>query len=294
VSPSRTHARFTLSRALSWLLLAAFACAFSLPLIWMFLTSVKPGDQTVMGGDGVLSVLPTPLSQTPTYALDNYGKVLSDPVVDFPLYLRNTLVVTILSVLGTVISSAVVAYGFARVHWRGRDIAFGLMLATMMIPFPVIMGPLYVLFKELGWIGTFKPLWIPAWFGHAFSIFLLRQFFLGIPRELNDAAKIDGCNHWQTFTRVILPISKPALTVVALLHFVFVWNDFLGPLIFLTDRNQYTLALGLQLYQSQTGNTPWNLLMAATTIVILPVVIMFLIAQRALIEGIATQGMREA
>jgi multiple sugar transport system permease protein len=169
-----------------------------------------------------------------------------------------------------------------------------MMLATMMIPFPVIMGPLYVLFKELGWIGTFKPLWVPAWFGHAFSVFLLRQFFLGIPRELNDAAKIDGCNHWQTFTRVILPISKPALTVVALLQFVFAWNDFLGPLIFLTDRNQYTLALGLQLYQSQTGNTPWNLLMAATTIVILPVVIMFLIAQRALIEGIATQGMREA
>jgi multiple sugar transport system permease protein len=287
-------ARFSSSRVLSWLLLAAFVFAFSLPLIWMFLTSVKPGSQTVLGGDGVLSVLPTPLSQTPQYAADNYGSVLSDPVVDFPLYLRNTLVVTILSVVGTVISSAIVAYGFARVQWRGRNVAFGVMLATMMIPFPVIMGPLYVLFKELGWIGTFKPLWVPAWFGHAFSIFLLRQFFLGIPRELNDAAKIDGCNHWQTFTRVILPISKPALTVVALLHFVFVWNDFLGPLIFLTDRNQYTLALGLQLYQSQTGNTPWNLLMAATTIVILPVIVMFLIAQRALIEGIATQGMREA
>jgi multiple sugar transport system permease protein len=287
-------ARSSPSRVLSWLLLAAFAFAFALPLIWMFLTSVKPGSQTVLAGDGVLSVLPTPLSQTPQYAVDNYSKVLSDPVVDFPLYLRNTLVVTILSVIGTVVSSAIVAYGFARVQWRGRNLAFGVMLATMMIPFPVIMGPLYVLFKELGWIGTFKPLWVPAWFGHAFSIFLLRQFFLGIPRELNDAAKIDGCNHWQTFTRVILPISKPALTVVALLHFVFVWNDFLGPLIFLTDRNQYTLALGLQLYQSQTGNTPWNLLMAATTIVILPVIVMFLIAQRALIEGIATQGMREA
>ena len=281
-------------RTLSWLLLVAFAFAFALPLIWMFLTSVKPGEQTVLAGDGVLSVLPSPISKTPAYAAENFGKVLRDPVVDFPLYLRNTLVVTILTVMGTVVSSAIVAYGFARVQWRGRNVAFGVMLATMMIPFPVIMGPLYVLFKELGWIGTFKPLWVPAWFGHAFSVFLLRQFFLGIPRELNDAAKIDGCNHWQTFTRVIVPISKPALTVVALLQFVFAWNDFLGPLIFLTDRNQYTLALGLQLYQSQTGNTPWNLLMAATTIVILPVVIMFLIAQRALIEGIATQGMREA
>jgi multiple sugar transport system permease protein len=285
---------FSTSRSLSLLLLVAVSVAFALPLIWMLLTSIKPASQTVATAETVASVLPTPLSQVPSYARDNFTRVFTDPVVDFPLYLRNTLLVTLLSVAGTVVSSAIVAYGFSRVAWRGRDLTFGLMLATMMIPFPVVMGPLYVLFKHLGWIGTFLPLWVPAWCGHAFSIFLLRQFFLGVPRELNDAARIDGCNHFQTFLRVILPVSKPALTVVALLQFVFVWNDFLGPLIFLTDRNQYTLALGLQLYQSQTGNTPWNLLMAATTIVISPVAIMFLIAQRALIEGIATQGMREA
>jgi multiple sugar transport system permease protein len=282
---------FKPARVASWLLLVAFTVAFALPLVWMVLTSMKPANQTV---GGVTNVLPTPIAAVPQYVTENYTRVFTDPVVDFPLYLRNTLVVTLLSVAGTIVSSAIVAYGFARVQWRGRNVAFGVMLATMMIPFPVVMGPLYVLFKELGWIGTFKPLWVPAWFGHAFSVFLLRQFFMGIPRELNDAAKIDGCNHLQTFLRVILPISKPALTVVGLLQFVFVWNDFLGPLIFLTDRDQYTLALGLQLYQSQTGNTPWNLLMAATTIVIVPVVIVFLIAQKALIEGIATQGMKEA
>jgi multiple sugar transport system permease protein len=282
--------RPVLARFLSFALLAAFTIAFALPLIWLALTALKRADQTLPPAP----VIPSPLASVPSDAAANFSQVLSDPIVDFPLYFRNTLLVTLLSVVGTVLSSAIVAYGFARIQWRGRGACFALMLATMMIPFPAIMGPLYVLFKHLGWIGTFKPLWIPAWFGHAFSIFLLRQFFLAIPRELNDAARIDGCGHLRTFLLVILPISRPALTVVALLHFVFVWNDFLGPLIFLTDRDQYTLALGLQLYQSQTGNTPWNLLMAATLMVVAPVVVVYVFAQRALIEGIATQGLREA
>lgn len=278
------------ARVLSFALLVAFTVAFALPLVWLALTALKDARQTMPSAP----LLPTPISGVPQVASQNFAKVLSDPIVDFPLYFRNTLLVTLLSVVGTVLSSAIVAYGFARINWRGRGLFFALMLATMMIPFPAIMGPLYVLFKHLGWIGTFKPLWIPAWFGHAFSIFLLRQFFMAIPKELNDAARIDGCGHLRTFLLIILPISRPALTVVALLHFVFVWNDFLGPLIFLTDRDQYTLALGLQLYQSQTGNTPWNLLMAATVLVVAPVVVVYLFAQRALIEGIATQGLREA
>lgn len=278
------------ARTLSFLLLLAFGFAFALPLVWMLATAIKPGDQVVRADAGLL---PTPLGSIPRFIAENFTRVWNDPIVDFPLYLRNTLLVTLLSVLGTVVSSAIVAYGFSRLRWRGRDACFAVVLGTMLIPFPVVMGPLYVLFKELGWIGTFKPLWVPAWFGHAFSIFLLRQFFLSIPRELNDAARIDGCGHFATFWRVIVPVSRPALVVVALLQFVFVWNDFLAPLIFLSDRNQYTLALGLALYQSQGGNTPWNLLMMATALVVLPVVVMYLLAQRALIEGIATQGLRE-
>ncbi len=219
--------------------------------------------------------------------------VWTDPVIDFPLYLRNTLIIAFLSVTGMVISSAVVAYGFSRVKWRLRGPLFVLVLATMMIPFPVLMGPLYLLFKELGWIGTFRPLWVPAWFGGAFNIFLLRQFYMTIPKELDEAARIDGCSHLGIFLRIILPLSRPALAVVALFHFIFVWNDFLGPLIFLQQQDQFTLALGLQLYQSQAGNVPWNLLMAASTLVVLPVLVLFILTQRTFVEGIATQGLKE-
>ena len=204
--------------------------------------------------------------------------------------LRNTLWIALLGVLGTTISSAVVAYGFSRVRWRGRGPAFIVMISTMMIPFPVVMVPLFTMFREIGWIGTFAPLWVPAWFGNAFSIFLLRQFFLTIPRELDDASRIDGCGHVRNFIHVILPLSIPALLVVALFHFMFVWNDFLGPLVFLTHRDQFTLALGLQLYLSKLGQTPWNLLMAATTVMVAPVLVLFVLMQRTFVEGISTAG----
>ena len=191
-----------------------------------------------------------------------------------------------------VISSSIVAYGFARIRWRGRNTLFVVVLATMMIPFPVLMAPLYIVFRHLGWIGTFKPLWVPAWFGGAFSIFLLRQFFLSIPRQLDEAAMLDGCSHFGIFRQIILPLSKPALAVVVLFQFVATWNDFVGPLIFLNHQEQYTLALGLYMYQSQQGATPWNLLMAASCLVVLPVLVVFLLTQRTFLQGITTRGIR--
>jgi multiple sugar transport system permease protein len=272
---------------------------FLLPLLWVVSTSLKTPEET-MHTPPVL--VPGPLSSLPSRAFSNYVGVVSpdgtpdprgvwtDPVIDFPLYLRNSLVVVILSTIGMVLSSAIVAYGFSRLRWPGRDSLFVLVLATMMIPFPVLMGPLFVIFRELGWIGTFRPLWVPAWFGGAFSIFLLRQFYLGIPAELDEAARIDGCSHWGILWRVIVPLSTPALAVVALFHFMFTWNDFLGPLIFLRDRDQFTLALGLQLYQSQVGSVPWNLLMAASTLVMAPVLVLFVLTQRTFVEGIAATG----
>ena len=136
------------------------------------------------------------------------------------------------------------------------------------------------------------PLWVPAWFGGAFNIFMLRQFYMGIPRELDEAARIDGLGHWGIFWRVIVPLSKPALAVVALFHFVYVWNDFVGPLIYLHHRDTFTLALGLQLYQSQAGQTPWNLLMAASTLVILPVLLLFVLTQRTFVRGISAEGLK--
>lgn len=278
---------------LAYAALSVIAIIFLMPLAWMFATSIKPESQAV---DGSIAFIPRPpAADAPpeTWGLGNYQAVWTDPSVAFPVYLRNTLVVASLSVAGMVLSSAVVAYGFSRISWRGRGVMFTVMLATMMIPFPVIMGPLYIIFSKLGWIGSLKPLWVPAWFGGAFNIFMLRQFYMQIPRELDEAARIDGCGHWGIFWRVIMPLSTPALAVVALFHFMYVWNDFLAPLIFLTHRDQFTLALGLQLYQSKAGNTPWNLLMAASVMVTAPVLLLFLLTQRTFVQGISAGGVKE-
>ncbi len=221
-----------------------------------------------------------------TYKADQLG------YIPFLQYGKNTLYIAILSVIGTVLSNALVAYGFSRIAWPGRDIAFGITVATMMIPFPVLMVPVYVIFKTLGWVGSPKPLWVPAFFGGAFNIFLLRQFFLSLPFELSDAARIDGCSEFRIFRNIILPLARPALAVVALFHFMHVWNDFLGPLIYLTDQRTYTLAYGLQAYQSQHGGTQWPLLMAAATLVVLPVIVIFFFAQKTFIQGITVTGMK--
>jgi multiple sugar transport system permease protein len=209
----------------------------------------------------------------------------------FPRYLANTLALCVLNVIGTVLSSAVVAYGFSRLEWRGRETFFGLLLATMMIPFPVVMVPLYGLFRWLGWVGTLQPLWVGSFCASAFNVFLLRQFFRTIPKDLSEAARIDGCGEFRIFWQIILPLCRPALIVVALFTFLGAWNDFLGPLIYLTDEKDFTLALGLEAMKtSRSGGTEWPYLMAASTLVILPVIALFLAAQRSFVEGIALTG----
>ncbi|QYM79166.1 carbohydrate ABC transporter permease [Horticoccus luteus] len=210
--------------------------------------------------------------------------------VPFSRFLVNTLLVAGLGALGTVFSNAIVAYGFARLQWRGRDAFFAITLATMMVPFPVLMVPLYGVFRELHWVGTLLPLWVPAWFGSAFNIFLMRQFFLNIPEELSEAARIDGSSEWSIFWRIILPLSKPVLATAALFHFLYAWNDFLGPLLYLTRRETFTLSLALQAYQSQSGGTQWPYLMAASVVTTLPIIVLFFFAQRFFIQGIATTG----
>jgi multiple sugar transport system permease protein len=229
---------------------------------------------------------------------NNYPDVLSNSKTDFPLWTRNTLVIAVLCVLGTTLSSAIVAYGFAKIRFKGRGILFAIMLSTMMIPFPVTMVSLFVIFRWLGdatgtqWLGTFRPIWIPAWFGSAFNIFLLRQFFMTIPDELSEAARIDGCSEFGIFWRIILPLARPALTVVALFTFLWAWNDFLAPLVYLQRPEQYTLSLGLQTFQSQHGGTEVHYLMAAAAMVIAPVILLFFLAQKTFIQGIATTGMK--
>ena len=222
---------------------------------------------------------------------DNFGKAVA-AMKYFPMYLKNTLILCVLTVIGTVFSSALAAYGFARVPWRGRNKAFLLALATMMIPFPVVMVPIYCMFKSVGWIGTLRPLWVGSFCAGAFNVFLLRQFFMTIPKDLSDAARIDGCNEFRIFWQIILPLCRPALMVVGLFQFMGTWNDFLGPLIYLTNQKDFTLALGLQFFQSQQGGTEWHYLMAASTLVVLPIIVLFFFTQKTFIEGISMTGLK--
>jgi multiple sugar transport system permease protein len=215
-----------------------------------------------------------------------------DTDVSFWTFLGNTLTVCVLGVIGSVLSNALVAYGFARVKWPGRDAFFALTLATMMIPGPVLMVPLYTEFRAFGWVGTLLPLWVPSFFAGAFNIFLMRQFFLTIPEDLTEAARIDGCSEWMIFWRIVLPLSKPVLAVVALFSFLGGWNDFMGPLIYLTRKHTFTLALALQSYQSRHNGVEWNYLMAASVVVILPIVVLFFLTQKTFIRGIATTGLK--
>ncbi|MCE0523618.1 MAG: carbohydrate ABC transporter permease [Methylacidiphilales bacterium] len=215
-----------------------------------------------------------------------------DADVSFWIFLSNTLTICLLSVVGSVFSNALVAYGFARLKWPGRDWFFAATLATMMIPTPVLMVPIYTIFRSLGWIGTLQPLWVPAFFGGAFNIFLMRQFFLTIPEELTEAARIDGCSEWAIFWRIILPLSKPVLAVVALFTFLGGWNDFMGPLLYLTHKHTFTLALALQSYSSRLNGVQWNYLMAASAVIILPIVVLFFLTQKTFIRGIATTGIK--
>ena len=230
------------------------------------------------------------IQPVPRFVAYNYPVALEQ--VNFTRSLFNTLFLCIMVVAGTVVSSVLVAYGFAFLSFRGRDLLFALTLATIMIPFPVTMIPIYLLYRDLGWIGTFKPLWVTAWFGNAFFIFLLRQFFLDMPRDLLDAARIDGCSELEILWHVVVPLAKPAIAMVALFTFIGTWKDFLGPLIYLNHESQFTLSLSLQAFASEHGGTPWHLLMAASTVFSLPLIILFFLTMKTFIRGIATSGLK--
>ncbi|MGC8539026.1 MAG: carbohydrate ABC transporter permease [Phycisphaerae bacterium] len=270
-------------RLLTHLLLLLAAAAYAAPLLWMIDTSLKREVQAVQIPP---VIIPHPLRW------QNYRHVLGDPQFDFSLFARNTLIIASLSAVGAMLSSSLVAYSLAKIRWRGRGLVLGIVLASMMIPFPVFMVPLYRIFRELGWIGTNLPLWVPAFFGIPFFIFLLRQFYLTIPRELSEAALMDGCSHFGIWWRIMLPLTRPALLVVGLFSFMGAWNNFLGPLVYLTHQSSFTLSVALQVYQSRSGGTSYNLLMAASVLIIAPVLVLFFLAQKTFIRGIATTGLK--
>lgn len=276
--------RFTrlLTQVVVFIFLSVSAVAFLLPLAWMISTSLKPKSQ----------IFVYPLIWIPDPPMwSNYAKALNNPSFKFLLFLKNSLYYAVLSTIGIVLSCSLVAYAFARLRWWGRNFWFIVTLATLMIPYPVTMIPLYLLFSWIGWVNSFKPLIVPNFMGTAFFIFMLRQFFLTIPLDLSDAAKIDGASELRTYWDIVLPLAKPALATVALFTFLYCWNDFLGPLIFLTDGKKYTLAVGLAAFRGQY-RTQWDLMMAASTVVTAPIVIVFFFAQRQFIEGITLTGMK--
>src|SRR6185437_4776093 len=265
------------------------ALLFIVPFYWMFVTALKSNQElthfppTVIPGNGVWQ---------------NFIDAVN--YIPFGLYALNSAIITVGVTIGAVISNTLVAYGFSRIQWPGRNLMFYMCIATLFLPYPVILVALFDIFGKLpsfglqgahSWVDTFLPLIVPAFFANPFYIFLMRQFMLGIPKELSDAAKVDGASEIQTFRKVILPLAKPAVVVVAIFSAVGAWNEFLLPLLYLQDSSKYPLAVGLAFYTSE-HDVAYNLLMAASTLVVLPIILCFIFAQRFFVEGITVGGVK--
>jgi multiple sugar transport system permease protein len=274
--------RYVAGRLLLYAAIVAGGGFVLVPFIWMLSASLKDEAQ-IFAQPPVW--IPNPVYWT------NYPEGLAQ--LPFDIFFRNTVIITAATMLGEILSCSLVAYGFARLRFPGKRALFVLVLSTMMVPFYVVMIPRFILFKELGWINTLLPLTVPAFFGgSAFFIFLFRQFFMTIPFELEDAARIDGASTWDCYARIILPLSKPVLGAVAIFSFINHWNDFIGPLIYLNSMNNYTLALGLNMLRVSQGGMRWNYLMAASFAVLLPCLILFFCFQRIFIQGVVFTGVK--
>jgi multiple sugar transport system permease protein len=281
-----------LSRAAIWVMLIIGAVVMVFPLVWMVSSSLKL-EQRVFQFPPTL--IPHP------FRFQNYPDALT--YKPFFVYLRNTVFLVVMNELAIVLSASFCAYGFARIRFPGRDLWFGLVLATLMVPQVVMMVPQFVMFKQLHWIDTFLPLTVPYFFGGgAFNIFLMRQFFRTIPEELADAARIDGCNEFAIFARIMMPLAKPALITVAIFTFLATWNDFMGPLLYINSPEKFTLAIGLANFRASFGSglistgaggrSRWDLLMAFATTMTAPVLVIFFLAQRYFVKGVVLTGLK--
>ncbi|MCY4081548.1 MAG: carbohydrate ABC transporter permease [Caldilineaceae bacterium] len=269
-----------LTRFIFLITLLTISVLFILPFFWMLMTSLKAPVELMKWPPGWFP---------DTFRWQNYEDAVT--YIPFFRYVGNTMAITLGSILGVLISCPMVAYGFSHIDWPGRDFLFVVMLMTIMIPFPVTMIPLYVLFARIGWINTYLPLVLPLFFGVPFYIFLLRQFFMTIPGELTDAARIDGASEPRIYWQLILPLTKPALATVVLFQFLSSWSDFLGPLLYLRDSDMFTIAVGLQMFHSE-HDTEFHLLMAASTILTVPIIVIFYLVQRTFIQGITLTGLQ--
>jgi ABC-type glycerol-3-phosphate transport system permease component len=277
------RARRRLGQLAAYMLLTLGGIVMMVPFAWLVSSSLKSAQD-------VFLIPPEWIPSEPRWS--NYKEVMDR--LPFLSYLRNTLIITFGALVGQVASAAVSAYSFARLRWPGRDQIFAVILATIMVPYTVTLIPTFVLFNEFGWIDTYLPLIVPYWFGGgAFNIFLLRQFFRTIPMELDESARLDGASSWRIFLEIVLPLSKPAIAVVTVFGFLSHWNDFFGPLVYLTSEDSRTLALGLLALQGLAwGRDATHLVMAVSVIMITPIIVLFFVAQRTFIEGIVLTGIK--
>lgn len=273
--------RQKIAKTVAFIILSLGAIVYAMPFLWMVRTALMKYEQVIRMPP---VWFPYPIQW------HNFKEALK--AMDFFIQLRNTIILTTFGLIGQLISTSIVAFGFARLNFPGRDTLFYAVLSTMMLPAMVTEIPKFILFTKLKWIDTFYPIIVPAFFaGSAFFIFLLRQFFKTIPQDLDDAARIDGCSSFRIFTTIILPLSKPALATVGIFGFIWYWNDFWGPLVYLRSAEMKTLALGLQLFQGRYM-TEYHYLMSASLVVLLPVLIIFVVAQRYFVRGIILTGLK--
>ncbi|MGB9858236.1 MAG: carbohydrate ABC transporter permease [Dictyoglomaceae bacterium] len=275
------EAKIILRKVLIYVLMVFIALLMFFPILWIISSSFKPLVE--------FNSYPPSLFPSEIY-LKNYLELFSQSKIF--TYLRNTLILIIGNTLGTLVSSSIVAYPLARMEFKFRNLIFGIILATMMVPNFVTIIPQYIIFKEFGWLDTFLPIIVPAFFAYPYNVFLFRQFYRTIPKELDEAAKIDGCNSWQIFLKIIVPLSRPIFIAIGVLSSIFWWNEFFIPLIFINSEDLKPLSVGSYSFSRTTFIVRWDLLMAMATIMIIPPLILYLIARRYILEGIKTTGIR--
>lgn len=270
---------YNIGRAAATILLFAGSVVVLMPLIWMLSTALKSDAEVMVNS----SFIPR------EWRFDNFVKAWTS--APFDTYLKNSVFITMACLTGTLLSVSLVAYGFAKIRFKGKDIIFMAVLGTMMIPGMVTMIPTYVMFSKFGWIGTYLPLIVPAFGGSAYYVFLLRQYFMGIPMAYSEAAKLEGASEINILARIILPMAKPALTTIAVFEFNAKWNDYFNPMLYLDNEKMYTLQLGLRTFRGTAG-VEWQKFMAASLIVLLPTVILYAFMQRYIIQGVAVGGIK--
>jgi len=285
------RARRLAARTLAYVLLAVGAVLVSAPFYWLLRSSLlTEGDNFIWP--------PILIPNPPVWR--NYVEIWQVPFIPLPLFFRNSVVLVVAALIGELIATSMAGYAFGRLRWWGRDLMFALLVATMFLPAQVTIIPLFLLFKQLGWLNTLLPLIVPSWLGHALYIFLMRQFVMTIPPDLDDAARIDGCGTFRIYWNIIVPLSAPALATIAIFSFQTKWNQFFEPLIYINKTEVLPLAVGVRMFQSAallpgggvSGNVSWSHLLAATVVMVLPILVVFFAAQRAFIQGIVISGVK--